>query len=230
MTEKRKSKTAMIQELKEKEQQLVLGYDVKHSNITNLIGSIVLFKHRKHWVLQDMYDCLYENINNRIEEYNTTEWKTLNESHKFIITANGIKFIHINFKRQFIERYGGVEEYNEQLKLIKKMEFIEVNEEQKAKVVKFCEAKRKENEENRIEYTEYLLSPEWEEIKKQMKARYGNKCELCGSTQDLEVHHLHYRNLGHEDLRDLLLLCHDCHINRIHYDKVNEQDDLKLKL
>jgi hypothetical protein len=34
---------------------------------------------------------------------------------------------------------------------------------------------------------------------------------ICDSTRRLHVHHLHYRNLGHERVRDVTALCHGCH-------------------
>lgn len=36
-------------------------------------------------------------------------------------------------------------------------------------------------------------------------------CQKCGTTKNLEVHHKTYKNLGHEKLSDLLLLCHEHH-------------------
>ena len=37
------------------------------------------------------------------------------------------------------------------------------------------------------------------------------KCRTCSNTEDLEVHHVSYQNLGNEDLEDLITLCKDCH-------------------
>lgn len=49
----------------------------------------------------------------------------------------------------------------------------------------------------------------------------NNRCCMCGTYNDLEVHHLHYRNLGREDIiKDLVTVCVDCH-KKIHalYDR-----------
>lgn len=40
----------------------------------------------------------------------------------------------------------------------------------------------------------------------------GHKCERCGSTSDLEVHHKNYERLGAEHDEDLEALCRPCHI------------------
>ena len=39
----------------------------------------------------------------------------------------------------------------------------------------------------------------------------GERCELCGSTLSLQVHHKTYENLFHENLDDLQVLCVKCH-------------------
>jgi hypothetical protein len=40
---------------------------------------------------------------------------------------------------------------------------------------------------------------------------WQRKCQVCGVRQRLEVHHLHYRSLGREELGDLKVLCDACH-------------------
>ena len=61
------------------------------------------------------------------------------------------------------------------------------------------------------EYEDYLLSDHWQ--KKRLKAleKAEHKCERCGTTERLQVHHLSYKNLGCEPLEDLQVLCHKCH-------------------
>ena len=47
-------------------------------------------------------------------------------------------------------------------------------------------------------------------------------CVMCGSKWELEVHHIHYRRLGRENvLTDLCTLCKNCH-KKIHryYDRI----------
>lgn len=60
-------------------------------------------------------------------------------------------------------------------------------------------------------YREYLRSPEWEIRRKWIKALAGNKCERCGATIGLEVHHRTYERLGHELPDDLEVLCRRHH-------------------
>jgi len=69
----------------------------------------------------------------------------------------------------------------------------------------YSKEKRKE------EYREYLESNHWKEIRKKALDRAGRKCQLCSSKTNLNVHHNTYKNLGHEDLNDLVVLCRNCH-------------------
>lgn len=56
----------------------------------------------------------------------------------------------------------------------------------------------------------YLLSPQWQALRQQVKAR-DKVCQLTGATHDLEVHHIHYDSLGNEYLDDLVLLSRKAH-------------------
>lgn len=62
----------------------------------------------------------------------------------------------------------------------------------------------------RIRYQEYLLSPEWQEIRSQALEASGGKCERCGANAD-HVHHKTYENFGNENLHELEALCVPCH-------------------
>ena len=64
---------------------------------------------------------------------------------------------------------------------------------------------------DRDEYEAYLASPEWGRMKKWAKSHYGNKCALCGSSDEIHVHHTNYKRLGREYPEDLSLLCKWCH-------------------
>ena len=60
-------------------------------------------------------------------------------------------------------------------------------------------------------YQEYLHSAAWHE-KRLLKLREaGFRCQLCNSASPLQVHHRHYRDIGHENTRDLIVLCSRCH-------------------
>lgn len=63
-----------------------------------------------------------------------------------------------------------------------------------------------------IDKRAYLASPQWNTRRKLVLTRDHYTCRQCGiNTVPLEVHHLHYRNLGNEPLTDLVALCRDCH-------------------
>lgn len=59
-------------------------------------------------------------------------------------------------------------------------------------------------------YPDYLASSIWKERRNHLIEKKG-KCEICGKTKRLEVHHLSYENVGDEKERDLQVLCRSCH-------------------
>lgn len=69
------------------------------------------------------------------------------------------------------------------------------------------------------EYLDYMKSEVWEQ-KKQERISIDNGCAMCGrplnKIKSVQVHHITYKNLGHEDvLNDLVTLCGSCH-KKIH--------------
>jgi 5-methylcytosine-specific restriction endonuclease McrA len=73
---------------------------------------------------------------------------------------------------------------------------------------------------NNAEYYDYLESEEWKSKAAERLKIDGYTCQGCGcrGTNDnrLQIHHLTYRNVGHESVyADLVSLCRNCHI-RIH--------------
>lgn len=63
----------------------------------------------------------------------------------------------------------------------------------------------------RVDYKAYIDSPAWAAKRRQVFAKYGRKCQECGSGANLHVHHKTYARLGNESLKDLKVLCADCH-------------------
>jgi 5-methylcytosine-specific restriction endonuclease McrA len=61
------------------------------------------------------------------------------------------------------------------------------------------------------EYDEYMASARWHAIREWALALHGRRCQECGATAGLEVHHLHYDTLGRERPEDLRVLCWRCH-------------------
>ena len=65
-------------------------------------------------------------------------------------------------------------------------------------------------------YKTYIKSPEWR-AKESKRMEIDNfKCVMCGrsifQTRSMQVHHVNYKNLGHEDIyKDLCTLCGRCH-------------------
>ena len=62
-----------------------------------------------------------------------------------------------------------------------------------------------------VDYQEYLKSHRWRAMRLWALSRAGNRCEVCGNENGLEVHHRSYENLGCEFPGELLVLCEDCH-------------------
>lgn len=60
-------------------------------------------------------------------------------------------------------------------------------------------------------YNNYLKSKQWADIKLDLFATRGEKCERCPSTYKVVPHHLTYKNLYNEQPKDLELLCAGCH-------------------
>lgn len=65
-----------------------------------------------------------------------------------------------------------------------------------------------------MSYKDFLETPYWKAIS--AYAKYGSKCSICGSKNNLSTHHNSYKNHGYEHKKevinnDLTVLCQDCH-------------------
>ena len=61
-----------------------------------------------------------------------------------------------------------------------------------------------------------LNSDSYRELHRQVLERDGWRCQICGSMQHLQVHHLKFRSHSGDDLEEnLFTLCADCHA-RVH--------------
>ena len=75
-----------------------------------------------------------------------------------------------------------------------------------------------------IRYQDYLESKHWHTVRQAALRRAGHKCQECGETRQLNVHHSIYDRLGAEEDRDVIVLCSTCH-NRFHgKDDANKAD------
>lgn len=78
-------------------------------------------------------------------------------------------------------------------------------------------------------YSELLTSPEWIEKRNIILDRDNHKCQYCGKTHDLQVHHKYYSKYPNNKLVDpwnypddaLITLCSKCH-KWIHSQKKNK--------
>lgn len=61
-------------------------------------------------------------------------------------------------------------------------------------------------------YTEYLKTDHWQDMRKRMLKYSRYRCAVCNANGvELHVHHRTYENRGHEEYKDLIVLCADCH-------------------
>lgn len=73
-------------------------------------------------------------------------------------------------------------------------------------------ARRRKRRSRRRAYERYIQSPEWEAFRERILAERGRTCQRCGKIADPpHIHHLHYRNFGHELPADVQVLCEPCH-------------------
>lgn len=62
------------------------------------------------------------------------------------------------------------------------------------------------------DYAAYMASHEWADVKRRYRASLRPQdCGLCGTDEDLQIHHLTYERVGEEELADLVALCQPCH-------------------
>lgn len=65
-------------------------------------------------------------------------------------------------------------------------------------------------------YTSYITnSPEWQEKREERFALDNHKCQSCGTSKQLQVHHIDYNTLFNEDMYSLVTVCKSCH-KKIH--------------
>lgn len=60
-------------------------------------------------------------------------------------------------------------------------------------------------------YESYIRSSAWQMLRDKMVYDYDGKCYMCGTKDNIRVHHITYLHLGDEHHSDLIPLCADCH-------------------
>jgi len=61
------------------------------------------------------------------------------------------------------------------------------------------------------QYQVYLQSPHWKQLRAEKWKRSHKRCGICGSKEQLQVHHMVYRQIYDVQLTDLRVLCDTCH-------------------
>ena len=82
-----------------------------------------------------------------------------------------------------------------------------------------------------IPYHEQLIDKRWLNKRKQVFKFKGHKCSVCGSTINLQIHHLRYlkdKYAWEYKMKDLVVLCECCH-KRKHCIDLDERLDFLLK-
>jgi hypothetical protein len=94
-------------------------------------------------------------------------------------------------------------------------------------------------------YKDYRNSPRWKLFVRRVHTAFGDKCWVCGSWDDLHVHHMVYperpfeERLNEEDLKkgDVVLLCrvhhralHDTGLNKWPYTEPQEMRNIQADL
>ena len=80
-----------------------------------------------------------------------------------------------------------------------------------------------------LTYYEFLNTPYWEGVRQYKLKKAEYKCELCGKSGILNVHHKTYDRHGMEHVRsvadkDLIVLCKDCH-RKFHEKLINNRKE-----
>jgi len=75
---------------------------------------------------------------------------------------------------------------------------------------------------NNRDYPKYLKSSHWKSVRERILKKRKH-CEICRSKEKLHVHHRHYKNIGKEPNKDLVLLC-SYHHDELH--RRSKQDKL----
>ena len=70
-------------------------------------------------------------------------------------------------------------------------------------------------------YEVYINSPEWSKKRSYILQRDEYTCKICGKAAT-DVHHLTYTNLTNEFDFELISLCHECHFEIYHPEKLNK--------
>ena len=78
-------------------------------------------------------------------------------------------------------------------------------------------------------YRKYIQSKEWKTFRQHAIEAAEHKCQMCSDpAHRFELHHLNYDNWGKEELKDVLVLCHNGH-KELHREANEEYANEKSK-
>jgi hypothetical protein len=61
-------------------------------------------------------------------------------------------------------------------------------------------------------YQEYIKSDHWHELRAMALAHYGRRCKICFEEKEfVHVHHIRYGNFYNCTVKDLKIVCPECH-------------------
>ncbi len=69
-----------------------------------------------------------------------------------------------------------------------------------------------------LSYRSQLETKQWKDFRKLIFSQRGKRCEMCGATTNIQIHHLQYitgRKAWEYTPNDVMVLCRDCH-KKIH--------------
>lgn len=164
-----------------------------------------------------------EELENKLLEIESDYTKTVQDS--FII--DDLKKENENLKGYncyLLNRFNEVCKLNDKLNSKLSILFNAFNEiKEDDVVVKEDDTPKKKVSDEKKQHAKELASPKWKKKREEVFERYGKQCVECGSTKNIQVHHLIYRK-GHHlweyNVDELIPLCKKCH-QKIHDDKTH---------
>lgn len=165
-----------------------------------------------------------EELENRLSDSEADYTETVQDS--FII--DGLKEENENLSAE-LEHYKKValffsrksDKLSEKLQILLNA-FNEIKEDDLPKK-KVTNEKEQHTSDEKKQHAKELASPKWKKKREEVFERYGKQCVECGSTKNIQVHHLIYRK-GHHlweySVDELLPLCKKCH-QKVHDDKTH---------
>lgn len=126
----------------------------------------------------------------------------LEENKEKIIYEDAVKF--------YIENYLSTEKYWVHNKMNENFKYIKTRP---------CYDERVTDHIKEMDYYDFLNTPYWKAVAWKVKKNASFKCQMCGSTEELNAHHPEYSIRGEEvtRIKELICVCKSCHAK--HHDK-----------